>query len=114
MKIPRPLVVVGRDRDLRAALAELVDTSVIRAIDADHAASFTDRVNGLLALAPDAVDERYEPLSCDFVILHAGGFSNWKRALQLGAREVWELPGELDWLLAELGTHRPTPERNAP
>lgn len=110
----RPLIVVGQDRNLRATLADLISTSVIRAIDAGHAASFAERVNGLLALAPDAVDNTYEPLKCEFVILHAGGFSNWQKALELGAKHVWELPAELDWLVDELGSHTTTLKRNTP
>jgi hypothetical protein len=111
----RTLVLAGRDLIVRAAIAELLGSSIIRAVDARHAVEFTRRIGGLLALTPDAVREQREPLGIEFVVLHVGVNFDRAKADGIGPKAIWELPAELDWLLDELNAHHTTtPKRITP
>jgi hypothetical protein len=110
----RSIVLVGKDLTVLAALGELVNASIIGAVDPRHAAQFARRVNGLLALTPDAVRQQREPIDIDFVVLHVGRNFDRAQAEGIGPKAIWELPAELDWLIDELGTHHTTTKRIIP
>lgn len=113
---PKPLIVCTEDRDVLAAVADLINTPVIHSWNVEDTAQFAREVRGggIAAYGPDIVDHVAAaptwptPFARAGVVLHAGRRPlNTLGVHRLAVVNTIELPDELCWLLDLLGVVTP-------
>lgn len=101
------LVVATHDRDLLAAMVDVVEPAVFRVPCVESGAEFAQSINALFALGPDMLTEAIS-LNFPYAVLYTNrSFLHLELLSRMHPVGIYELPLEVDFLHEKLGFFHP-------